>query len=166
VPPLVVRLIPTAASKERFAKAFDRIENLPVYIGDHTVGPLIFVGLWLLKGVFDTEREGTWAPLAEYTVQERLRLGFPGEHPILVRTGRLMRSFTSLGGDNVVSVLRPKKGDTEIWFGSQDPRARELHRGRPDMPARRISPTLGQIQNYAKKAWGDVFFPTIDEAFY
>lgn len=35
-----------------------------------------------------------WAPLAPRTVRERQRLGYGGEHPILVRTGDLRDSLT------------------------------------------------------------------------
>ena len=43
---------------------------------------------------FEVEgRRAKWAPLAKFTVKDRLASGFPGEHPILQRTGRLKDSI-------------------------------------------------------------------------
>jgi phage gpG-like protein len=60
--------------------------------------PLQKSGTLLLKDIqinFDKEGEwvGGWQPLKPATVQQRKRLGFGGEHPILHRTGAYKRSF-------------------------------------------------------------------------
>jgi len=54
---------------------------------------------WVLRKSVGSrfESEGAqkerWAALAPSTVADRIRRGFPGEHPILVRTGDLLRSL-------------------------------------------------------------------------
>lgn len=45
-----------------------------------------------------------WAPLAPSTQAERKRLGFPPAHPILQRTGKLMRALTIGEGAAVVTT--------------------------------------------------------------
>lgn len=49
--------------------------------------------------IFGTEGEhgrgGSWPELAESTVEDRIRKGFEGEHPILERTGALKDSLIS-----------------------------------------------------------------------
>lgn len=56
-------------------------------------------------GAFGKGAWAQWAPLASSTVMERKRLGYPGEHPILVREGTLMASATERGAaGNVFEV--------------------------------------------------------------
>lgn len=43
-----------------------------------------------------------WPKLAERTVKDRERQGFPGRHPILARTHTLERALTSEGGASVI----------------------------------------------------------------
>jgi len=58
---------------------------------------------WILSAAVSDafEKEGSgrqkWADLSELTVKGRVRRGFPGEHPILVNTGRLKQSLLSKG---------------------------------------------------------------------
>jgi hypothetical protein len=64
----------------------------------------------IMKQVFATEGGSTgspWAQLAESTVKQRQREGFPGRHPILARTHMLERALVSEGGASVV-VMLPK----------------------------------------------------------
>lgn len=81
---------------------------------------------------------GRWAALAPFTVRERQRLGFPGNAPILVRTGAYRRSFVERGGDHYESISQSSSGLT-IEVGSNDPRGPELERGRANMPARSVT---------------------------
>lgn len=46
-----------------------------------------------IKGTEDTVRRSAWKPLAQSTRSQRSRLGFGAARPILVRTGKLMKSF-------------------------------------------------------------------------
>lgn len=45
---------------------------------------------------------GSWPQLAPRTIAERNRLGYPGPHPILRRTGRLADSLTMGTGDTIL----------------------------------------------------------------
>ncbi|MDP9202284.1 MAG: phage virion morphogenesis protein [Gemmatimonadota bacterium] len=59
----------------------------------------------IMRAAFATEGGSTGAPwpqLAERTVKDRERQGFPGRHPILARTHTLARALTTEGGASVV----------------------------------------------------------------
>ena len=45
-----------------------------------------------------------WKPLRQYTINDRIAEGFPGEHPILTRTHRLRDSITKRIWRNVAKV--------------------------------------------------------------
>lgn len=42
--------------------------------------------------------KGPWAPLAESTVESRIAEGYPGENPILIRTGEMLSYLTGTPG--------------------------------------------------------------------
>ncbi len=48
----------------------------------------------------------TWDPLKPATVRERIRLGYGGPHPILIREGTLAASLTGRHPDAVVTASR------------------------------------------------------------
>lgn len=77
-----------------------------------------------------------WAQLAEATVQERIRLGFPGRHPILRRTGALMRHVM---GTPAKVTRTGNATELRIAPGASVggvPKYRALARGRRGMPGR------------------------------
>lgn len=88
---------------------------------------------------FDTESAGgqSWAQLAPSTVIERVLLGYPGEHPILQRTGRYRSSFTNVGGEHI-SDVDYQSGIVSLFEGSSDERVAELELGVGKMPARPV----------------------------
>lgn len=49
-----------------------------------------------------TTRGRAWQPLAPKTVEQRIRLGFGGKRPILIRRGNLKRSYRSKSGKDFV----------------------------------------------------------------
>lgn len=84
-------------------------------------------------------REGgrrAWANLADATVAERVRLGYPGRHPILRRTGALMRHVlntpATVTTTGATVELRIKPGPVVGGV----PKYRALARGRRNMPGR------------------------------
>jgi len=81
---------------------------------------------------------GQWAALRPMTIRQRREQGYAGERPILVRSGRYRASFTQRGGDNYERIQTSSFG-LSIDVGSNDPRARELELGRPDMAARPVT---------------------------
>lgn len=90
---------------------------------------------------FAGERAGTgkaWNPLAPSTVRERLRLGFPGEHPILVRTGKYRESFLSRSDDDHLHRLQVAAGGWTVEEGSTDTRVPWLEGGTVTIPERPV----------------------------
>lgn len=100
---------------------------------------------------------GAWAPLAPFTVAQRLALGFPGPHPILVRTGRYRRSYTQSGSGNALLEFSPTAGGWEMVVGSDDERAAELEFGTDRIPPRPVTLLDGQQENAVLDAVDHMF---------
>ena len=81
-----------------------------------------------------TGRAAEWAPLAESTAKERVRLGYGGDHPILWRTGLLGESLATAGAAGNLTEI----GDWEARFGTDIPYGRFHQLGTSRMPARPI----------------------------
>lgn len=85
-------------------------------------------------GVFGRGTWAQWQPLRPSTVADRRRLGYPGEHPILVREGDLLASVTIRGAaGNVFEV-----GANSLVLGTTDRKAKYHQFGTRRMPARKI----------------------------
>jgi len=82
--------LPSIVAKAYFATAERAADMLdPMYDAVEVVQGQI-------EANFDVEgRPAKWAPLSEATIGLRQEAGFPGEHPILVRTGALKDAVTS-----------------------------------------------------------------------
>lgn len=109
---------------------------------------------------FAGERAGTgkaWNPLAPSTVRERLRLGFPGEHPILVRTGQYRESFLSRSAGDHLHRLQVAAGGWTLEEGSTDYRVPWLEGGTVTIPERPVT----ILSREAKDRLGDF----LDDAF-
>ena len=80
-----------------------------------------------------------WEPLDTATIQRRARGGFPGDHPILRRTGTLRDSIAVIKGG--VGAVYTNTG-AESRIGIQSPKiaeyARVLNAGGRGIPARRF----------------------------
>lgn len=82
----------------------------------------------IAQRAFDSEGASTGAPwpeLAESTQQERARLGYGPQHPILQRTGALMRSLTlGAGGSTLMTPGRLEIGGIDYlkYHQSNQPR--------------------------------------------
>ena len=83
---------------------------------------------------------GAWSPLRPRTVAERIRLGYPGQRPILVRSGELRASWTQRGHGGHVETYERNNGGWRIGVGSKDIRAgtHELGNPRLNIPARPV----------------------------
>lgn len=87
-----------------------------------------------MKEQFDSEggRTGGWAPLSpDYAAQKALRYG---SQPILVASGRMMRSLTTPGAGSI----NRKIGRDSLEFGTSVPYAIFHQKGTSRMPQRRI----------------------------
>lgn len=90
---------------------------------------------------FEQQRSGSgdgFAPLAPSTVAERIRLGYGGTGPILIRTGEYARSFIDAAHADHISRLA--RGDLEFSLteGSDDYRVLWLEYGAENIPARPV----------------------------
>lgn len=85
---------PTPESEAELKEAWDGILGL-LNLGNREIEKIADAGRRGIALNFATESAGgePWPHLAPMTVEERRSLGFPGEHPILVRSGRLKRSL-------------------------------------------------------------------------
>ena len=96
-------------------------------------------------GVFGKLAWAQWQPLRPATVQDRIRKGFPGEHPILVRTGDLMTSTTVRGAPNNVFEVGPNS----LVLGTTDVKAKYHQFGTRNMPARKVVGISAQRAGWA-----------------
>jgi phage gpG-like protein len=88
---------------------------------------------------------GGWTPLAPYTVQDRIKHGFGGPAPILVRDGSLMDSLTTLDGPpNVI-------GPESATFGTDISYAKFHQYGTHRMPKREIMPDPMALAPFAAR---------------
>lgn len=125
----------------------DGFKECQRYLSDMNTGvkdlsqPLESFGKYMLQKYakrFETEmgRDEGWAELAPSTVMDRIRKGYPGEHPILVRTGELKKSYTEEGGFGNVFLVSPNK----LEVGSGLAKASYHHRRGPHgRPARQAA---------------------------
>ena len=80
-----------------------------------------------------------WAALAPMTVRQRERLGYPGQHPILVRTGEYKRSFIEGEHPQHFSESEIAGGVWRVEEGSTDPRGDQLEYGDFRTPPRPVT---------------------------
>lgn len=113
---------------------------------------------------FSNEQSGDgrkWEPLAAMTINERRELGFAGEHPILVRSGRYRASWIQANAPGHVEVFERTGTGWLMDVGSEDDRVEELSEGRanPYMPPRPVLP----LSVKAEAGLGDVLGFVVDE---
>ena len=81
--------------------------------------------------------DGAWTPLADATIEDRMRKGYPGAKPILWRTGEGFRSLIDPNHPDAVEKIeknRYTRGTTREYMAAHE-------RGTSNMPARRWSPS-------------------------
>jgi len=135
----VIILKPSAES-ERAARAFVRqVEQLDA-MPEEALRPAQAAIRATFAANFASESAGgaQWAPLAPRTVAERIRLGYPGERPILVRSGSYRRTFTEPDDPDHYGEIERRSGRTVIEEGTRDIRAGTLEFGSDRVPARPV----------------------------
>lgn len=156
----MIRFIPTPESVRSLDDFLDRLERIPQRMADQDepIRAAIRQGFALN---FERESAGNgprWAPLAEMTQNERQRLGFGREHPILVRTGSYKASFVDDNADGHVSAQGLSDISLVIEEGSGDIRVGTLELGWVNIPPR---PVLG-LSFVAEDAIGDEIDAILD----
>lgn len=114
------------------------------------------------------QREGPgWRPLARFTVLDRERLGYPGEHPILVREGILKSSLSERGArGNVYEVgTRSMRVGSELRVGSGWNLAMIHQEGTRRIPARPIiGLEIGNLRRNLSRLWENWLYHVPAEA--
>ncbi len=85
-----------------------------------------------VEHVFEIEGNPQWTALATDTQKERRRLGFGAAHPILIRTGSLLRALTDPASPQHVRRLREYAKRTVGVMGTTDFRYPILQWGTDD----------------------------------
>lgn len=99
---------------------------------------------------FTGERRGTgqsWAALQPSTVFDRIRHGYGGSHPILVRTGSLRDSYASTGSADGVNEFTPDGSGWVLAVGSKHRIGIFHERGTSRMVARPVTELSPQREN-------------------
>lgn len=138
----MIRFVPEPDSRRQLEEFLDRLENIPRRVAeqDDPIRAAIRRGFALN---FERESAGNgprWSPLAEMTNDERERLGYPREHPILVRSGSYKASFVDADADGHVTAQGVSDTTLLIEEGSGDIRVGTLELGWVNIPPR---PVLG-----------------------
>lgn len=146
-------LKPTEESKARLDHVILGLaERIPIMAGAVTyTAEDVFIEE--VKETFAAEGlHGTnWDELAPFTQDEREELGFPREHPILVRTGLLRANLTT---DAVVERDDPGTGNASLKIGTTDERFEELQMGRGgDENGRGALPPRPMVPDTKLDAW-------------
>lgn len=111
---------------------------------------------------FETEGFGHWAELTDRTNIERIRLGFPWAHPILIRTGKLMRSLTT---SIKRSTTRHSTRNITFRLATTDDRFERLQEGdlASNLPPRPMVPESREAQQHVCKLIEQRFVDAIDQ---
>lgn len=132
-----MRLVATIKSHQEFVKIMDGFINWPSRAGDRVerkVGD--YIRQKFARNFTEEGHPDKWVALAPMTVQQRRRLGFGGEHPILQRTRELKRSVVERGHQYNLSQVTTGRTKITLVLGSTDPRFVALHAGTSRIPAR------------------------------
>lgn len=136
----MIRLTPDERTQIEIADFIARIDEM-IAPGEDAIRPIQQTIRAGFAFNFAAERgdDRPWAPLAPVTMRERRRLGFPPDHPILVRRGEYRDSFTEEGHPQHVSEWNAGAGRWTIEEGSRDERIEHLEIGTWRIPARPVT---------------------------
>lgn len=108
---------------------------------------------WRTRAAFAQEGLGRkWKDLADSTKADRKRKGYSPEHPILERTGDLLRSLTSPGtADAILQITK-----AGLTIGSSVPYAKFHQTGTGKMPARPPWQFVDATGDLDRNVWLDI----------
>ena len=166
---------PTPESVAAVNDLFDRLRSLGERLGPVLVDTAIAFAQYVVADIFEGEGVSgiiggrDWAPLKKRTQRERIALNLAGigaEHPILYRTGGLMRSIVMEGDpNNVVEKGRVGPGRWRGRLGTSHEHFEELQRGRDaptQMHARPMWPVGGAEVRFAARL-GEVLRQVVED---
>ena len=138
---LAVKLNATEAQVQ-FALMAGRFNDYRPVLG----GPVLRILRSMERRIFETEGAAfggvQWPDLHPRTIADRLRKGFPGAHPILQQTHRLINSLVGARAtqDSIVEIDPfGMTFGTSVFYGPPHQRGRP--HGRPRIPKRQFVPT-------------------------
>jgi len=137
---MMIRFIPTERSKREARRFVELAEELGNPGADAT-RPIqdVIRATFAANFARESGNDQKWPALALRTIRERIRLGYPGDHPILVRSGDYRRSFIEGDDPNHYSRIETAGGTWQIEEGSTDKRAGTLEFGRGPVPPRPVT---------------------------
>jgi phage gpG-like protein len=147
-----------------------RLENLPAAARAEIAGA-VRAGI---AENFATQSGGgpLWAPLAEMTIFDRIRKGYPGERPILIRDGSLMGSLTNPSHPDHAEIWESGEERTTLEIRSDRTVGAhflaDIHHGGADIrvygrtPARIPARPLYNLSGDAEARIGEAITRTID----
>ena len=135
----MINLVESAQNQQQWAAIQRTVDNLlrPTKQQLQPVQEAIRAGF---AENFDTESAGgqPWAQLALSTVIERVLLGYPGEHPILQRSGNYRSTFVDGGNAEHISDIDYQAGLTSVFEGSANVMVEWHEDGNDKLPARPV----------------------------
>jgi len=114
------------------------IRRLVDDLTDQTFSGALRVNAEIITEIFADEGHPSWRPLAPKTQRIRASLGYGSQHPILFRTGSLLKALTKSPVVEIVKV----SGGKQMQVGVEDDRFYDLNFGNrsENLPARPMLP--------------------------
>lgn len=136
----MICLLPTEASRRNLDRFLDLADALsaPTREDMQPIQEVIRVN-FAANFASESGDDARWAPLALRTIRERISLGYPGNHPILIRSGEYRRSFVEGDHPRHFSRAEAAGGRWLIEEGSTDKRAGTLEFGYGPVPPRPVT---------------------------
>lgn len=137
--PLRYTITPTDDSQVALETMFIQMLTAPEALARQVDKFVPDILAYAFEETFETEGYEQWEPLSDITIQDRIDNGFPGEHPILTRTGDMRRSLTDRSDPMCdIALYEHTPGLWLFMYGTKDPKFLEHEEGReyPPMPAR------------------------------
>ncbi len=97
-----------------------------------------------------------WQQLSPRTIIERINQGYPGDHPILVRSGAYRASFVEANAPGHVEDVSITASGFTLEVGSSDDRADILEYGLGNIPERPVTILSSAFENEIGLAFEEV----------
>lgn len=141
---LTIRANPSYASK--ITKRMEPYKHFPRHLRPALENVADYVTQHMIPQTFENEGPG-WRPLARRTIGERIAQGFPGEHPILRRSGDLYKELTERSHPKHVEVIKVGKySRIEIGGSSEKFLRNQMGEGSLHIPPRPMIPGTGWLK--------------------
>lgn len=128
------------------SRALRRYKALPLYFRPALEQLGDYVRTTMIPRTFEQEGPG-WERLAPKTIGQRIRDGFPPDHPILIQTGDLYAELTEKSHPKHIEIIKVgQMARIEIGGSSAKFIENQTGTGLPNLPARPMIPGTGWLQ--------------------